>query len=70
MRYVTARIKQNTRDETYRIFVTDVLSVGNKVDKRYYDLAHLADDRPQKIVSAEEIKETMKKKINALGGDE
>lgn len=68
MRYVTARIRQNTRDEMYRIFVTDCLAVSVKSEKRYFDLVGLANDRTQPEVSGEEIKEKMLAKIKAIGG--
>ena len=70
MRYVTARINQNTRDETYRVYVTDILAASNHAEVRYYDLANLGADRPQKEVSGEEIISRIKTALKNTGGGE
>ena len=38
MRYVLARIKQESRDEAYRFYVTDALKALGGFDKRYADI--------------------------------
>lgn len=38
MRYVSARLEQNLRDDAYRFYVTDALKAIGGLDKRYYDI--------------------------------
>lgn len=69
MRYVEARIETTMRDETYRIYITDVLKGLAGVSVRYVDLlsgAAQSIENPEE--EAEEIKKGMKEKIKRLGG--
>lgn len=69
MRYVEARIETTMRDETYRIYITDVLKALAGVSVRYVDLlpgSTQSIENPEE--KATEIKEGMKEKIKRLGG--
>lgn len=69
MRYVEARIETTMRDETYRIYITDVLKGLVGINVRYADLLPGSTkniENPEE--KAEEIKEGMKEKLKRLGG--
>lgn len=52
MRYVTARLNEQSRDQTYRFYVTDLLR-GNAPIPRYAEIAYPEvfehDDDPEEI---------------------
>lgn len=60
MQYVFSRIKQEFREEIYRIYVTDALKVLGHLDRRYYDMI-----QPSKVETrtAEEIIDSITNKI-------
>ena len=55
MRYVTARLTEEVRDLTYRIYVTDCLKALANGQERYYDLIQIKRKKetrtPDEIVS-------------------
>ena len=60
MRYVIARLQQNNRDWTYRIYVTDALKVLGGLNVRYYDLFDQKEDKdPDEIIQG--VKDSLKK---------
>lgn len=66
MRYVTARYKEKQRELAYRIYVTDALKAFGGLNRRYYDVI---DVKPQETRTAEEIKDNIRHKLTALGGE-
>lgn len=76
MRYVKSHYKQQVRDDTYRIFITDELyylnnnvvnlTGGSKLNKRYIDILY----PPQEVVEPErksqEIIDNLKSKMRKL----
>ena len=65
MRYVRARLFQETKDEAYRIYITDSLKAFGGFSVRYADLfkPEVKEER-----TSEEIITQISGKIAALGG--
>lgn len=65
MRYLLARLEDQTRERGYRIYVTDVLRVAflNEESARYAD-----QFKPLETRTAEEIKQNIIGKIGELNG--
>ena len=63
MRYVTARIEQEDRDEAYRIYVTDLLKSISGAKVRYYDIIN---PPPEETRTEEEIKEGVYSKLRKM----
>lgn len=57
MRYVESRYELQTRDNAYRIYISDALKCIGGLDKRYYDMIH------QNEQISEEDAEEMEKDI-------
>lgn len=64
MRYVFARFKDWDRENSYRIYVTDVLKGAHGVNLRYADLF-----KPEDTRTADDIKKHISGKLAALGGE-
>ena len=63
MRYVSARLEQNLREDAYRIYVTDALKAIGGFDSRYFDIINqkptLKETRtPEEII--EQIRSKLK----------
>ena len=60
MRYVLARIKQESRDEAYRFYVTDALKALGGFDKRYADIIEF---KPPETRTPDEIIANIRSKL-------
>lgn len=63
MRYVTARIEQEDRDEAYRIYVTDSLRSLTGAKIRYYEIINPA---PEETRTSEEVKQGVFSKLKQM----
>ena len=73
MRYVQSRIKKESMDKAYRIYVTDCLKFvsentakqagGTSYNKRYFDLI---DVKPEETRSSDEVIESIQSKLKLL----
>ena len=64
MRYVSAKIRLNRRDEAYRIYVTDALKVIGGLNIRFADLF-----KPEETRTAGEIIGGIRDKLQKMGGE-
>lgn len=63
MRYVKSRFVIYDREEAYRIYVTKALELYGKLNVSYLDLF-----KPKETRTGDEIIESFKKGLGALGG--
>ena len=69
MRYVRAKLEEELRVVTYRIFVTDYLKgIGRFDGERYIDSVKSAL-KPVETRSSDEIIDNIRSKLSRLGGD-
>lgn len=61
MRYVAARLEQESRDLTYRIYMSDAAMVLAHLDRRYADIF-----KPEEKRSADEIKASIVGQLQAM----
>ena len=61
MRYVSAQIRLNRREEAYRIYITDAIKSVWRLNKRYLDII---DPPKEEKRTSEDIINHMRKKIN------
>lgn len=61
MRYVSAKIRLNRRDEAYRIYVTDSMKSAWNLNIRYADIVNPPKEEKR---TAKQIIDHMRKKIN------
>lgn len=61
MRYVMARLEQESRDRTYRIYMSDAMKILGRLDVRYADII-----RPEEKRTAEEIKGSIMDKLQKM----
>lgn len=64
MRYVTARLEQECRDEAYRIYVSDGLKAVCGFKLRYYDIVNQTQ---MEDADPEEIKASIFSKLEKMG---
>ena len=62
MRYVSARLEQNLREDAYRIYVTDALKALGGFDTRYFDLIEMKPTI-EETRTPEEIIERIRSKL-------
>lgn len=67
MRYVTARLLEESRDLTYRIYVTDSLKALTEANVRYIDLIHQQKQKVETRTS-NEIVDNIKQGLMKIGG--
>ena len=77
MRYVESRIRKSDADLMYRIFISEGLRIATKntatfegsevMKMNYYEFLH-RNDEPVDTKTKEEIVDSMKAKLDALGG--
>ena len=65
MRYVDARYRQYEKEHAYRIYMTDSMRIFGNLNIRYADLFK---NVPEETRTADEIKDSIRNKLKALGG--
>lgn len=64
MRYCRSKCEQMEEELTYKVFVTDCLSVLTNTDARYYDVIN--EEEIIETRTGDEIKETIKDKLKRM----
>ncbi len=65
MRYVEARLEQESRDDAYRIYVTDCLKIIGRIDQRFYDMMN--QSKTVETRTADEIITSISEKLAKVG---